>query len=176
MRELVPASRVRARIAELVERIANDPAPEPCLVVIAEGARRFADALVGGLRERGVEPDVRVLRARRTHGSRLEEVRLDRDKPLDLEGRDVLVVDDVIDEGRTLEAVVGLIEKQSPRSIRICVLVSRLGRRAVPLTLDHVGFELGGGWIVGMGMDLDGRYRDLDYIGIAVGAEGEELQ
>ena len=70
MRELVPAARVRARIAELVERIANDPAPDPCLVVIAEGARRFADALVAGLGSRGVEPDVRVVRARRTRGSR----------------------------------------------------------------------------------------------------------
>ena len=174
LRELIPVGRVRRRIHELALRMAGDYAGAPfTLVVIAEGARRFAEALVAGLLAEGVNPEVAQLRVRRTRGRQLEGVRvLESDLP-SLEDRDVLVVDDIVDEGRTLEAVVAMLEKGSPRSVRVGVLVSKLARRATAVPLDYVGFEVDDGWIVGLGMDLDGRYRELDYIAVAESVEPE---
>jgi len=85
----------------------------------------------------------------------------------DVAGRDVVIVDDIIDEGRTLEAVLSLLERVGPRSLRVAVLVSKLARRAVPVDIDYIGFEVDDGWVVGLGMYLDGAYRELDHIAIA---------
>lgn len=171
LREIVPAERVRERIDALAGRVAADCGGRPlAVVVIDEGARRFAGALLERLRERSVQPDVHHLRVRRTSGARLADVRVER-AHLEVERRDVLVVDDIVDEGRTLEAVVGLVDRGGARSIRVAVLVDKAARRAVPVRLDYVGFEVPDGWVVGMGMDLNGRYRDLDHIAVAEGVE-----
>ncbi len=168
LREIVSAERVRARVAELVAALAHDYADARlALVVIAEGARRFADVLLAGLRAKGIRPEVHTLRVRRTRGRRLEDVRLDPDAAPDVEDRDVLVLDDIVDEGRTLEVVLARIEQGGPRTLRTAVLVSKLARRLVPVDHDYVGFEVTDGWVVGLGMDLDGAYRDLDHIAIA---------
>ena len=80
-------------------------------------------------------------------------------------------LDDIADEGRTLEAVTERVRAGGPRSLRTAVLVSKLSRRRVPLELDHVGFEVARGWVVGYGMDLDDAYRDLDWLGVVEGTE-----
>jgi hypoxanthine phosphoribosyltransferase len=91
--------------------------------------------------------------------------------PTTFEDRDILILDDIADEGRTLEAVSALVQDGEPRSQKVAVLVSKLSRRKVDIALDYVGFEVDDGWVVGFGMDLDERYRDLDYLAVAEGAE-----
>ena len=172
LRELYSAEEVSARIREIGERLYRDYADTPALfLVIAEGARRFADVLVQGLNERNVRPEVVFLRARRTVGSALGEVQVQGIDPTTFEDRDILILDDIADEGRTLEAVSALVQDGEPRSQKVAVLVSKLSRRKVDIALDYVGFEVSDGWIVGFGMDLDERYRDLDYLAVAEGAE-----
>lgn len=170
LRELYSSEEVDARIRELGERLYRDYADTPALfVVIAEGARRFAETLVAGLNERNVTPEVVFLRARRTAGSTLGEVQVQGVDPSAFEDRDVLILDDIADEGRTLEAVSALVHEGEPRSQRVAVLVSKLSRRKVDIPLDYVGFEVDDGWVVGFGMDLDERYRELDYLAVAEG-------
>jgi len=172
LRELYSAEVVSARIREIGERLYRDYADTPALfLVIAEGARRFADTLVQGLNERNVRPEVVFLRARRTVGSALGEVQVQGIDPTTFEDRDILIIDDIADEGRTLEAVSVLVQDGEPRSQKVAVLVSKLSRRKVDIALDYVGFEVSDGWVVGFGMDLDERYRDLDYLAVAEGAE-----
>lgn len=172
LRELHSADEVSARIRELGERLYRDYADTPALfLVIAEGARRFADVLVQGLVERNVHPEVVFLRARRTAGSTLGEVQVQGVDPGSFEDRDVLILDDIADEGRTLEAVSALVQEGEPRSQRVAVLVSKLSRRKVDIPLDYVGFEVDDGWVVGFGMDLDERYRDLDHLAVAEGVD-----
>ena len=167
LRELYSSERVRGRIEERVERLYRDYADSPgTILVIADGAQRFADRLVEGLRARNVNPDLVVLRARRTHGTTLGEVEIDALDPSQFEGRDLLVVDDIADEGRTLEAVLALIEEGEPRSVRVAVLVSKHAGRKVAIPLDYVGFDVEDGWVVGFGMDLDGRFRELDSLAL----------
>ena len=80
--------------------------------------------------------------------------------------REVLILDDIADEGRTLEAVQKRVRAEVPASMRVGVLVSKLARRRVRLRLDYVGFEFDDGWIIGYGMDLDEAYRELDWLAV----------
>jgi len=160
--------RIDALAAELARALVGRV---PLLVVIAEGARLFATRLSRGLEERGVAPQRLEVRARRSHGTVLGEVVLDACDASAFNDRDVVITDDIADEGRTLEAVSALVRAGAPRSVRIAVLVSKPVRRRAKIQLDHVGFEVGPGWIVGYGMDLDGDYRELDFLGVIEGTE-----
>ncbi len=172
LRELYSARAVEERIGGLARELANALAgSEPLLVVIAEGALRFAERLSERLTLHGVRAEQRFVRARRSRGLELLPVELEGCEPAQFYGRDVVIADDIADEGRTLEAVSARVRAGSPRSLRTIVLVSKLSRRQVPLTLDHVGFEVARGWVVGCGMDLDGDYRELDWLGVVEGTE-----
>ena len=169
LREIYTAKQVRERIEAMSDALEADYSglsDAPLLLVIAEGAVRFAACLADGLERRGLAPEVRVLRARRTSGTTLGAVEIEQLDPAVFRGRDVIVVDDIADEGKTLEGVISLARSGKPKSVRVAVLVNKLVRRRVPLQLDYVGFELREGWVVGYGMDLDGAYRDLDHLAI----------
>ena len=167
LRVIVSEAELRARIEALAAELERDFAGRaPLLVVIAEGARRFGDALARGLEARGAAPDVLVVRARRTSGTSLGAVQVEDVESTSFAARDVLIVDDIADEGRTIEAVSARVRSGKPHSLRVAVLVSKPARRRVELTLDYVGFEVPDAWIVGFGMDLDQAYRELDHLAI----------
>jgi hypoxanthine phosphoribosyltransferase len=166
---LFDQARVHERIAELAEEIARGQDGAPLtLVSIAQGAVRFADALQAALAARGVATQRIDVQASRTRGTRLAPVRVGAFDPEALDGRDVLVVDDVADEGETLRAVLALAAEGSPRTLRSAVLVDKGGARRAPLRIDWAGFRVASGWVVGFGMDLDGAWRELDWIGRVV--------
>lgn len=166
-RQIVSAGEVQARIATLAAEVARDFAGRlPLLVVIAEGARRFADALKQSLTLRGVAVDTLVVRARRTQGTDLVDVIVDDFDAKRCTGRDLIVVDDIADEGRTMTAVLARAHSVRPKSVKTAVLVSKHARRCMPIELDYVGFDVADGWVVGFGMDLDGKYRELDFLGV----------
>ncbi len=166
------ADQVRARIRALADELLRVYQSRDLLVVaIAEGARRFADALVEELEVRWLLPQVLYVRARRTKGTGLEEVQVEHVDPTEFQDRDVLILDDIADEGRTLDAVLQLVQEGEPRSVECGVLVSKHLRRRVKLPIRFVCFELERGWAVGFGMDLDGKYRDLDHIAIVPGTD-----
>jgi len=85
----------------------------------------------------------------------------------DIEGRDVLLVDDILDSGHTLAAIRGKLENElNPASLKICVLLRKLKERATPVEADYVGFDIGDEFVVGYGLDYMERYRNLPYIGV----------
>jgi hypoxanthine phosphoribosyltransferase len=164
---LIPAEAIRARIGELAAEIARDYAHAPLtLLCILEGARRFCDALEAELALRRVAPERLDVRARRTKGMRLEPVQVDGFDPERLAGRDVLVLDDIADEGATLRAVLDIAALGEPRTLRCAVLVDKRERRRAEIAPAYAGFVVESGWVVGFGMDLDGAHRELDYIGV----------
>ncbi len=181
LQELIPAERVRERIEELGRAVAEaflrdqavasggPPRPPPLFVVIAEGARRFAQTLLAAAARHGLRAETLVVRARRTEGQELLPVTIDGFDEARCRDREVVVLDDIADEGRTLEAVVARVTTAGARRVRVGVLVSKHARRRVHVTLDWVGFDVADGWIVGYGMDLDGKLRELDWIGVVEG-------
>src|SRR5262252_2920867 len=84
----------------------------------------------------------------------------------DVAGRDVLIVDDILDSGHTLAAVREKLETAKPRSIRVCVLLSKRKQRARDVDADYIGFEIEDEFVVGYGLDFMERYRNLPYIGV----------
>lgn len=91
---------------------------------------------------------------------------------LDLAGRHVLIVDDILDTGKTISKVVDVITKQNPASIRSCMLLEKVGTREVVYHADFVGFSIPNKFVVGYGLDFAGRYRNIPVIGVLK----EELQ
>ncbi len=85
---------------------------------------------------------------------------------LDVANRHVLLIDDILDTGKTLAMVVTLIRKLSPASVKVCVLLDKKGRREVPFEADFVGFEIPDKFVVGYGLDFAERYRNLPCIGV----------
>jgi hypoxanthine phosphoribosyltransferase len=167
LREIVPAGAVRARIVALAAEVARDFSGKlPLFVVIAEGARRFADELKFALTSRGLAIDSLVVRARRTRGAELVEIVVDEFDATRCTGRDLLLVDDIADEGRTLTAVLARVRAVQPASVKTAVLVSKHSRRCMPIALDYVGFDVADGWVLGFGMDLEGKYRELDHLAV----------
>jgi hypoxanthine phosphoribosyltransferase len=85
---------------------------------------------------------------------------------LDVTGRHVLILDDILDTGKTLSLITAMIRGLNPASIRVCVLLDKKGRRQVPFEADLVGFEIPDKFVVGYGLDFAERYRNLNYIGV----------
>lgn len=82
----------------------------------------------------------------------------------DVSGRDVIIVEDIVDSGRTLSFYVEELKKKNPRSIKICTFLDKKERRTVKVDADYVGFDLPGGFVVGYGLDYAERFRELPYL------------
>lgn len=94
-------------------------------------------------------------------------VRLVMDASMPVEGRDVVLVEDIVDTGLTSAFLLAEFERRSPRSVALCTLVDRPARRVVPVPLDHVGIEIEDRFVIGYGLDFDGRYRNAKVLAAA---------
>jgi hypoxanthine phosphoribosyltransferase len=99
-------------------------------------------------------------------GTRSRELIFTKELRLDVQGRDVLLLDDILDTGRTLAAVLALLRKLRPRAIKTCVLLDKPSRRIEPVRADYVGFEVPDLFVVGYGLDFAEQYRNLRFIGV----------
>ena len=90
---------------------------------------------------------------------------------LDIKERDVLLLDDILDTGRTLKSILKYIEKLSPRSVKTCVLLDKTARRETPIQPDYRGFSIDDHFVVGYGLDYRDKHRNLPYIAILEPAE-----
>ncbi len=98
-------------------------------------------------------------------------VRIVKDLDESLEGKDVLVVEDIIDSGRTLYYLLDVLRKRQPNSMKLCTLLDKPDRRVRDVKVDYVGFEIPDEFVVGYGLDYAQKYRNLPYIGIVEGVE-----
>lgn len=99
-----------------------------------------------------------------TVSSGLVDIKLDTSEPIT--GKDVILVEDILDTGNTLSKLVAELKKRDPASIKLCVMLDKPERRAKPIQADYVGFQIPDGFVVGCGLDYDQKYRQLEYIGI----------
>ena len=93
-------------------------------------------------------------------------VRLAKDLDEPIEGRDVLIVEDIIDSGRTLSHLMHLLSTRKPASLRLCTLLDKPERRVVPVDVDYTCFQIPDAFVVGFGLDYDQKYRNLPYVGV----------
>ena len=167
MKVLIDRSEVDRRIGEMAREIATDYAGSPPLLIgILNGAAQFMMALLDRLPNEMLEQldydfvDVSSYRGSESTG----RVELTKDLVVAVEGREVLVVDGIVDTGRSLAFVMELVRGRRPRSLKTCTLLDKSARRLVPLVVDYRGFDIEDVFVVGYGMDYDQRYRALRYI------------
>ena len=156
-------ARIQGRVRELAAAISADYAGgEIVLIGILKGAQLFASDLARALSLPTRLDFAAISRYRRAPG--IKEVRITHDVDVDLRGRDVLVVEDIIDTGLTLHYLVQEFRRRGPRSIALCSLLDRPDLRLADTRLDYVGFEVSEEFLVGYGLDYRERYRNLPYI------------
>jgi hypoxanthine phosphoribosyltransferase len=164
--ELISAKSVAARVEELARAIRSHFHDTDKLVVV--GLLRGSFVFIADLvRELDLPVEVDFLEAASygdaTHSSR--EVRILKDLRGEIAGRDVLVVEDIVDTGFTLQHVVRLLESREPRRLEVCVLLDKPSRREVDIRATWTGFEIPDEFVVGYGIDYAQRNRNLPYIG-----------
>ncbi|MEO6995445.1 MAG: hypoxanthine phosphoribosyltransferase [Lacunisphaera sp.] len=163
---LVSPRAIKRRIGQLAEQLNRDYARKDMMVVaIVNGALIFTADLLRSLR---TPLRLDCLRASSYHtGTKaVSEPRIVDQMKLDVRGHNVLLVDDILDTGKTLAAVAGLIRAKGAATVKTCVLLDKKARRAVPFEADYVGFDIPDEFVVGYGLDFNERYRNLPCIGV----------
>lgn len=165
---LFSEGQIAERIEKLAREILSACGPGPLVMVgILRGSFIFLADLVRALHRHGGKAriDFMVLES---YGSGTESsgrVKLDKDVTLDVKGADVLLVDDILDSGRTLSYAKQLMRDRGAKSVRACVLLDKPARRVVPGVAEFVGFTVPDEFVVGYGLDFDHAYREIPWIG-----------
>ena len=162
---------VDARIKELGDQISKDYAGKQVhLVCILKGSVFFTCELA----KRITVPVSMDFMSVSSYGDGTKSsgvVRIAKDLDETLEGKDVLVIEDIIDSGRTLSYLLEVLQKRNPASMRLCTLLDKPDRRTHEVHVDYVGFEIPDEFVVGYGLDYAQKYRNLPYIGVVEGVE-----
>ena len=163
---LISEATIGARVEELARRISRDYAGAGELVLI--GVLRGAFVFLADLSRRLTVPccvDFVALSSYGDGSTSSGAVRLVMDLRVDVAGKHVLVVEDIVDSGHTLAYLVGMLQARHPASLKTCVLTRKAGRLETDVALDYVGFDIPDRWVVGYGLDYNDRFRTLPYIG-----------
>lgn len=165
---LIPADVLQKRIAELGAEISRDYAGQELLMIcILRGGVMFLTDLV-----RHIVPPVAFdfmavssyeIGARESSG----QVRIEMDLRTPITDKHVILVEDIVDTGQTIAAVLELLETRRPKSLKVCSLLDKVERREVPVPLDYCGFAIPNKYVFGYGLDLDDYWRNLPFIGVA---------
>ena len=161
---LVPADDLRSRVRELAAEVSRDYAGKDLLLVgVLKGAVFFLSDL---MRDIDVPCEVDFM-AVASYGSATRSsgvVRILKDLDAVIENRDVLIVEDIVDSGLTLQYLLRNLEGRSPRTLEVCALLVKPERQKVDLRTKYVGFEIPNKFVVGYGLDFAERYRNLPYV------------
>ena len=164
LRVLISSDQIQTRIRELGEQISRDyPDGRLHLICILKGATFFMSDLARALK-RDVFVDFMGISTYGKGKTSSGEVKVTKDLDISLEGADVLVVEDIVDSGVTLNYLLHVLEQRRPRSIRIVALLDKPERRLRPVDVSYVGFQIPDEFVVGYGLDYDEKYRNLDDI------------
>lgn len=163
---LIGAEELQARIAELGVEISRDYAGRDLLLIgVLKGAVFFLADL---MRELTVPCEIDFM-AISSYGAGTDSsgvVRILKDLDINISGRDVLVVEDIIDSGLTLSYLMRSLRARKPSSVEICALLTKPERREVEVPVRYTGFEIPNKFVIGYGLDFDERYRNLPYVAV----------
>ena len=170
MKVLIEADQIQARVSGLAAEIERDhPGGEPLhLVCVLKGGFMFMADLVRSMSTR-VTLDFIAVSSYAKSTSSSGEVRLLKDLDSGLEGRQVVIVEDIVDTGLTLTYLQDILRARSPRSLRTVCLLSKPSRRLVDVTVEYVGFTIDDQFVVGYGLDYAEKYRNLSHIAVLDG-------
>jgi hypoxanthine phosphoribosyltransferase len=163
---LVEADALRQRVAELGEEVSRDYAGRDLLLIgVLKGAVFFMADL---MRELTIPCEIDFM-AISSYGTATDSsgvVRILKDLDINIEGRDVLIVEDIIDSGLTLSYLMRNLEAREPATLEVCALMTKPERRQIDVPVRYTGFEIPNKFVVGYGLDFAERYRNLPYVAV----------
>lgn len=157
---------IENKVASLGQQLSKDyEGKKPLVICILKGAILFMSDIV---RKMDIPLEMDFMDISSYGGGTIStgEVRILKDLDTSVKGRDVLVVEDIVDTGRTLKALSELLLQREAKSIKICTLLNKPDRRVEGIDVDYVGFKVPDEFVVGYGMDYAGKYRNLPYVGV----------
>ena len=161
---LINEKRLEKRIKEIAEKIEKDyEGKEIVFVGILKGSVMFMTELAKNIKN-DVQfdfMDVSSYDGTESTGT----IKVNKDLRDSIEGKDVIIVEDIIDTGRTLTYLLNYLKKKNPKSIRIATMLSKPSRRVLELNVDYIGFSIEDKFVVGYGLDYNEKYRNLPFIG-----------
>jgi len=165
-RILITSEEIGARVRELGQQITNDYAGQDILMIgVLRGAVVFMSDLARAIK-RPIDIDFMATSSYGISTSSSGVVRILKDLDEVVQGRHLLIIEDIIDSGLTLNYLVENLKSRKPASVRICTLLSKPDRRKVDVQVDYNGFIIPDYFVVGYGLDYAGKYRNLPFIGV----------
>ncbi len=163
---LIDAKAVQAKVKEMAEAIRSDFGNEPLLLVaVLKGSYMFVSDLC---RHLGSNVEVDFVQVRSYNGGTVSSgnIQIRKDLDINIEGINVVIVEDIIDSGATLDHLLAMLKTREPKALKVATLLSKPDARRVNVPVDYVGFEIPNEFVVGYGLDLAEKYRNLTYIGV----------
>ena len=164
---LISEEEIQTRVLELAGQISADYGDSDDLVLV--GVLKGSFIFLADLSRRLTIPRTIEFIAVSSYGNGSRSsgaVRLVMDVRGNIEGKHVLIVEDIVDTGHTLKYLIGMLKSHRPASVKTCALVRKAERAEVEVMVDYLGFDIGDEWVVGYGLDYAERHRTLPYIGI----------
>lgn len=163
---LVSEKQLKKRIKEMAEEITRDYAGKaPLMIGILRGSVIFMADLVRQI-DLPITMDFMVVSSYGAGTVSSGLVNIKKDLEEDIRGRDVIIVEDILDTGNTLVKLTAELLRREPASLKLCVMLDKPSRRTTPIKADYVGFSIPDAYVVGFGLDFDQGYRQLPYVGV----------
>lgn len=160
---ILTSEQIKARVKEIGAQITKDyKGKNPVIICMLKGAVYFFSDLT-----RSIDLEINIDFARLSsyrNGTTSGVMELVSNITSNVKGRDVIIVEDIVDSGKTLSYFINLIKEKQPASIKICALLDKKERREVPITVDYLGFDIPDGFVIGYGLDYAERFRELPFI------------
>lgn len=167
---LYSAETIAARNGELAKQIVKGPTNDLLVIAVLKGSFIFAADLIRAMHDAGLAPEVEFITLSSYGiGTVSQGVRIIKDIDSDVHGRDILLIDDILESGRTLQFAKELLLERGANSVSIAVLLDKKVKRQTTLEADYVGFECPDYFVVGYGMDVAYAFRELPFVGIVTG-------
>jgi len=168
IRVLFDESKIAARNEDIARAVAASKPHDLLVVAVLKGSFMFAADLIRALHRAGLEPQVEFVHMSSYREATVSsgQVEILKDVESDVRDRDVLLVDDILESGRTLAFAKDLLMARGARTVKSAVLLEKPGKRAVQIDADYIGFECPDLFVVGYGMDVAHRYRQLPFVGV----------
>ncbi len=173
-RPIVTQEEMRARIRELGKQITADyTGKDFVLVGVLKGAYAFYADLARAIRI-PMRVDFLIVTSRGFRAKKPDKVKLITELTEDIKGKDVLLVEDIVDSGLTVQHLLKTLTKKKPRSIKVCTLLNKPDSRTIDVAIDYVGFKIPNKYVVGYGLDYQQKYRNLPYLAVLDVEEDQE--
>lgn len=156
---------IQNKVKEIANKIDNDYKDEEVIIIsILKGAIYFTIDLIKNINNPNIQLDFMKVSSYKNNTESNNEIDFQLDLSIDITNKNIIIVDDILDTGYTMQFLYNHLAKKNPKSIKTCVLLNKPERRIININADYVGFDIKNEFVIGYGLDYDEKYRNLPHI------------